>query len=711
MTIRILPARLANQIAAGEVVERPASVVKELLENCLDAGATKVEVEVIKGGHKRVLVRDNGSGIAKDQLTLALSRHATSKIATLEDLENIGSLGFRGEALASISSVSRLTITSRPQNQNEAWQAHAEGRDMDVQINPAAHPPGTSVDVMDLFFNTPARRKFLRTEKTEFAHIDELFKRAALSHYGVHFVLKHNDKVVRNYPAANQAQGKLKRVIQICGRGFKDYALQFKSEYQDIRFAGWLCDNQGARAQNDQQYCYINGRMMRDKLIAHAIRQAYEGLIEPSSYPAYVVYLTMPTEALDVNVHPTKQEVRFHQARLVHDLIYKTVNDALQQHLSQLVAASSHEDSFENPSESECLLANEHAGNKPVEQVEERSLVYDSQQPVPAATVGETDPGKESSYSENLNSTEGQSHPGSNSESVNEVSRESANEIKSDLNNAFHQPSQQSQPAFSKSYQDLQSDTAAHNYIKPLQPADSGAGGRTSGKIAGDRYQSGVSQRASNNYQQLMQAPNLTQAQQPETHETQLMAQQSTDRTSGNALCMPVDDKNMLVKFSGQFWMLPVFVLQRLYLEATFSEGMPVAQPLLMPVAIAADRALLDSFHLKKKLFTKLNIEIVQNNTKLMVRKVPAGFRQLNWSGLLQAILDSEWLESETDEALSAYRLFAEQIVDESRVFGESEQVNLWHWACGWLNEDAPLDLQLTNCRNVDMKKWLACYE
>ena len=267
---------------------------------------------------------------------MALSRHATSKIATLQDLENIGSLGFRGEALASISSVSRLTLTSRPESQSEAWQAHAEGRDMEVKVNPAAHPPGTSVDVMDLFFNTPARRKFLRTEKTEFTHIDELFKRAALSHYGVHFILKHNDKVVRNYPPVTQTQGKLKRVIQICGRGFKDHALQFNSEYQDIRFAGWLCDDHGSRAQNDQQFCYINGRIMRDKLVTHAIRQAYEGLIEPNSYPAYVVYLTMPTQSLDVNVHPTKQEVRFHQARLVHDFIYKTVNDALQQYMSQI---------------------------------------------------------------------------------------------------------------------------------------------------------------------------------------------------------------------------------------------------------------------------------------------------------------------------------------------------------------------------------------
>lgn len=669
MTIRILPARLANQIAAGEVVERPASVVKELLENCLDAGASKIEVEIIKGGHKRILVRDNGSGIAKDQLTLALSRHATSKIATLEDLENIGSLGFRGEALASISSVSRLTITSRPQTQSEAWQAHAEGRDMDVQINPAAHPPGTSVDVMDLFFNTPARRKFLRTEKTEFTHIDELFKRAALSHFGVHFILKHNDKVVRNYPAVTQAQGKLKRVIQICGRGFKDYALQFKSEYQDIRFAGWLCDEQGARAQNDQQYCYINGRMMRDKLIAHAIRQAYEGLIDPGSYPAYVVYLTMPTEALDVNVHPTKQEVRFHQARLVHDFIYKTVNDALQQHVNQLVAHNANEKPEEHLGESEYLLSSDSQHNNTVEQVEEKPAAYDSPgQPSCTTPTNDVTPG--GSFST----------PGNTSHATQSAT-------------------------FSREYQHLQSGAASHNYIKPLQSAP--AGSRTSGKPAAERYHSGTSLRAANNYQQLMQTPQRTTA---PVSKNDLPEHQNPDSVAPPVFCMPVDDKNILVKYSGQFWMVSVFELERLQLESTLTQNMPVAQPLLMPVAITADKALLDKFQLKKELFVQLNIEIVQNNTKLMLRKVPAGFRQLNWSGLLQELLDSQCTENESGEAISACRLFAQLVVRKDNVFSDAQQVNLWHWVSGWLNDD-PLDLQLTNCRRVDMNNWLVCYE
>ena len=215
MTIQVLPAILANQIAAGEVVERPASVIKELVENSLDAGATQIDLEIDKGGQKRMLIRDNGKGIEKDQLSLALSRHATSKISCLDDLEQIASLGFRGEALASISSVSRLTMTSRTQSQSEAWQACTEGRDMDVVIQPAAHPVGTSVDVVDLFFNTPARRKFLRTEKTEFAHIDELIKRIALSRFDVSFTLKHNGKLVRKFPKASDQDGRFRRVKTI----------------------------------------------------------------------------------------------------------------------------------------------------------------------------------------------------------------------------------------------------------------------------------------------------------------------------------------------------------------------------------------------------------------------------------------------------------------------------------------------------------------
>ena len=234
MPIQILPTRLANQIAAGEVVERPASVVKELVENSLDSGATSIEIDIEKGGHKRILIRDNGSGIPRDELPLALSRHATSKIAKLDDLEAICSLGFRGEALASISSVARLSLSSKPKEQAQAWQAQCEGRDMQVQLNPVAHPDGSSVDVVDLFFNTPARRKFLKTEKTEFSHIDEVIRRIALSRFDVSFSLKHNGKLLRKYPAVKLQSTELKRLSSICGKEFAEQSIELNSQYQQF---------------------------------------------------------------------------------------------------------------------------------------------------------------------------------------------------------------------------------------------------------------------------------------------------------------------------------------------------------------------------------------------------------------------------------------------------------------------------------------------
>ena len=331
MPIQILPARLANQIAAGEVVERPASVVKELVENSLDAGATRIDIDIEKGGSRLIRIRDNGKGIPKDELALALSRHATSKITTLDDLEAIVSLGFRGEALASISSVSRLTLTSRTQTQEEAWSAYAEGRDMDVQLKPAAHPVGTTLEVLDLFFNTPARRKFLRTEKTEFNHIDELIKRIALSRFDVAITLRHNGKIIRQYRTAQTPIQKERRLATACGSGFLQHALVVELAHGDLKLSGWVCSSQGARAQNDIQYCYVNGRMMKDKLINHAIRQAYESSLRSDQYAAYVLYIDVDPHQVDVNVHPAKHEVRFHQARLVHDFIYQALQSALQQ--------------------------------------------------------------------------------------------------------------------------------------------------------------------------------------------------------------------------------------------------------------------------------------------------------------------------------------------------------------------------------------------
>ncbi len=336
MAIQILSPQLANQIAAGEVVERPASVVKELVENSLDSGATRIDIEIERGGEKLIRIRDNGCGINKDELILALARHATSKIATLDDLEAIMSMGFRGEALASISSVSRLTLTSKPAEQTEAWQSYAEGRDMQVTVKPAAHPNGTTVEVLDLFYNTPARRKFMRTEKTEFGHIDEIVRRIALSRPDVAINLSHNGKLVKQYRAAQDANQQERRLGAICGTGFMQGALALSWEHSDLGIKGWVVTpSTTSSGVSDIQYCYVNGRMMRDKLINHAIRQAYEGHLDENQQPAYVLYLTIDPKQVDVNVHPAKHEVRFHQARLVHDFIYQAVRTVLLNALTE----------------------------------------------------------------------------------------------------------------------------------------------------------------------------------------------------------------------------------------------------------------------------------------------------------------------------------------------------------------------------------------
>lgn len=333
--IHILPPQLANQIAAGEVVERPASVVKELVENALDSGATQIDVDIERGGHKRILVKDNGKGIEQNQLKLALARHATSKISDINDLEAISSLGFRGEALASISSVSRLTISSKPAGQNQAWSAIAEGVDMDVIERPCAHPNGTSVEVLDLFFNTPGRRKFLRAEKTEFSHIDTLIKRIALSCPNVSFNLKHNNKFVHRYKAfsddqsANSIDANKHRIEQVISSRFIDQTSAFFRQYDDIKIEVWIKDPHFCVSANPAQYSFVNGRMMRDKLIQHAIRQAYGETLQSEQLPEYVIFITLPADQVDVNVHPAKHEVRFHHARLLHDLLLQSINEAL----------------------------------------------------------------------------------------------------------------------------------------------------------------------------------------------------------------------------------------------------------------------------------------------------------------------------------------------------------------------------------------------
>lgn len=342
MHIHPLSLQLANQIAAGEVVERPAAVVKELLENSLDAKATTIQIDIGRGGKSLIKVTDNGLGIHKEDLNLAISRHATSKIHTLEDLENIMSLGFRGEALASIGAVSRLTLSSKYHTENLAWQLSVDGGEA-PEIRPTAHPQGTTIEVRDLFFNTPARRKFLRTENTEFDHIEEIVKRLSLANFDVQFNLTHNDKSVLQLPVANTVSEKEHRLSKVLGKVFLSQCLALEIENVGMRLEGWVGEPRCARSQMDQQYFYVNRRLVKDKLISHAIRQAYQDVLYQGRHPVYVLYLEIDPAQVDVNVHPTKAEVRFRESRLVHDFIFSALHRVLAETKPQAVESVKYE--------------------------------------------------------------------------------------------------------------------------------------------------------------------------------------------------------------------------------------------------------------------------------------------------------------------------------------------------------------------------------
>jgi len=305
--IKLLSPRLANQIAAGEVVERPSSVIKELLENSIDAGATRLDIDIEQGGVKLMRVRDNGGGVEKEDLSLALNRHATSKIYVLDDLEAVETLGFRGEALASISSVSRLSLCSNTESSGSGWKVQAEGRDMEAEVSPAPHPQGTTVEVRDLFFNTPARRKFLRTEKTEYNRIDEVIKRLALSRFDVAFNVCHNGRAIHSWRAANSKSECERRVAQVCGPVFIDNSVHIDVERAGLRLWGWVALPTFSRSQADLQHFYVNGRAIRDKLVTHAVRQAYQDVLYHGRHPAFVLFLDLDPATVDVNVHPTKK--------------------------------------------------------------------------------------------------------------------------------------------------------------------------------------------------------------------------------------------------------------------------------------------------------------------------------------------------------------------------------------------------------------------
>jgi DNA mismatch repair protein MutL len=328
--IRLLPPQLINQIAAGEVVERPASVAKELIENSLDAGADHIEIDAEQGGVKLLRVRDNGSGIPYEDLSLALARHATSKIAGSADLESVATLGFRGEALPSIASVSRLTLTSRARGVDAAWCLASDGSDRAGEPVPAAHPEGTTVEVRDLFYNTPARRKFLRVEKTELGHLEQLVRRIALARGDVRLRFSHNGRVVFELPAgATAGVVPARRLADLVGEGFLGHALEVDEEAVGLRLSGWVASPGFSRSQADLQFFYVNGRMVRDKLVTHAVRQAYQDVLHHGRHPAYLLYLTLPPVLVDVNVHPAKHEVRFREGRQVHDFIFRGLHRRL----------------------------------------------------------------------------------------------------------------------------------------------------------------------------------------------------------------------------------------------------------------------------------------------------------------------------------------------------------------------------------------------
>lgn len=332
MAIRILPSELIDQIAAGEIVERPASAVKELVENSLDAGARRVELEIRSGGTRLIRVRDDGIGIPKDQLALALSRHATSKIASLEELERVVSLGFRGEALPSIASVARFRLVSRVEGAESAWSVECDGGVAEAP-RPAAHPAGTTVEVRDLFFNTPARRKFLKTERTESSHVDSMLRSMALARFDVEWRLQNNGRTTLSLPPALTREQQEARLARVCGERFLEHARYFEKSSGDMELAGWLAEPTFSRSHADMQYTFVNGRFVRDKVLRHAVRLGFQDVLFHGRQPAYVIFLRLDPGRVDVNAHPSKLEIRFRDSGLVHGFVHHTVETALARRL------------------------------------------------------------------------------------------------------------------------------------------------------------------------------------------------------------------------------------------------------------------------------------------------------------------------------------------------------------------------------------------
>jgi len=377
--IHALDARLVNQIAAGEIIERPASMLKELIENALDAGATSIDIEVENAGIKRLKISDNGHGILQQDLAMALSRHATSKIENLTDLEQIATLGFRGEALPSIASVTRMTIKSREQNSDQAWMVSSDGNNTTSKPEPVAHPIGTTIETRDLFYNTPARRKFLRTDTTEFKHVDQIVRRMALSRFDVAFKLSHNGRTVLHLPSVRPDDPR--RVKMVCGDNVPENSIYFEDQREDMRLSGWAGLPSFSRSQADMQYFFLNGRLIRDKTIVHAVRLGYQDVLFHGRHPVYVLYLEMDPAGVDVNVHPTKHEVRFRDSRSVHGFVFRALQrqvGASAGESGSLTVDAEHGAAVPKPQFSR-EFSNSHPNNPEPQLTQQNSLQYQNQ--------------------------------------------------------------------------------------------------------------------------------------------------------------------------------------------------------------------------------------------------------------------------------------------------------------------------------------------
>lgn len=607
MSIIKLPPQLANQIAAGEVVERPASVIKELVENSLDAGATQVDIEIEKGGSKLIRIRDNGSGIDKVDLTLALSRHATSKLSRLDDLDAILSFGFRGEALASISSVSRLTLTSNTLEQNQAWQATAEGVDMAVKVLPAAHPVGTSIEVVDLFFNTPARRRFLKSDKTEFTHIDEWLKRIVLVRQDVHFTLKHNGKTVRNYRAANTQVQYLQRLGQVCGKSFAETALRIDCEHGDLKLSGYLQSPDIHLNHIDTQYFYVNGRLIRDRLVNHAVRQAFNEL-NLAMNPGYVLMLSIDPYQVDVNVHPAKHEVRFHQSRYVHDYLLQALQSALRQiHHHSL---GSEDEKFKEEGTLGSSNVNSSAERQFDNMTQPSELIFSSAENKKQQTLVR-------------------------------LREHTANPSETSHVNDVHQPS-----VILKEPLLVRNDDEANNMLK-LE--------------AGASYRKPLSS---------MQAAELPSKAEIASYGALLATTtgvSSLKQSAHSNLTMPAILGGMywVIVKSDDLQLLKIDEVANVVLEheinAKLATGL-IGQPLLMPVSISADPDWTETVKLRALLLKKLGIEVSIRLGQLIIKKVPPYLRDCQLATLIPELLQWIRFEEPSEIALAVWLTKVNQI-------------------------------------------------